>query len=251
MMRATITAVMLASLASTAMARPPRGNSYKLSEQEAQTAMRDYVGCAVKSSPQLASQAVVEDWEGGRLIGEGSRLVSSDCVRAAGFVRQMRFQPEIFRALIAERLIQRDPTLAPTREALTGVGSLAYNMPWPVRTMDSKGKPLDADAIAKQQQGYDRRVGAIAGQQVGECVVKADPALVRPVFATEAGSEAELSVLKGLTGLLPACVPANKKFSFDRQSLRGSLAMAYYRLALASKGVIWAGNPAPANGAAN
>ena len=243
MKRVAFAVIIAAGLTSAAIAKPPPKGAYKFSEEEAQAAMRDYVACSVKASPALASQAVVEDWETRQLIGQGSKLVSPACTRAAGLVGQMRFQPEIFRAAAAERLIVVNSTIAPTKEVLAPLAPLAYHMPWPVKTVDDKGKPLSAEAIAKQQEGYNHRLAVIAGQQIGECTVKADPQTVRKLFDTADNSDAELAAMKALTGILPGCVPAQKKFSFNRQSLRGSLAMAYYRLAMASKGVVWAGEP--------
>lgn len=250
-MRNAIFLMAAVGLAASADARPPRQDAYQLSEAETREAMESYAKCSVKAAPQLASTAVVEDWDRKLLIGTGSKLVSPDCTRAAGFIRSLRFEANIYRALLAETLIKRDPAVAVAADALKGMPTLAYRQPWPVETVDAKGKPLDAEAIARQQQGYDRRVGAIAGQQIGECVVRANPAGVRSVYDTKSGSAEELAALKALAPVLPGCVPANKKFSFDRASLRGSLALAYYRLAMASKGVTWAGEPAKGDGAQN
>lgn len=214
-----------------------------LGEDDSRRAMADYARCAADEQPDMAARAVVEDWHVGDFTRNAPTMLEGGCLRAAGLVSRMRFRAENFRAGLAERLIARDPALAPTAGQLAALPPLKYHLPWPVRTTDDKGRPLKAKAIQAQTKAYQQKLGIVAGQQVAECVVKANPAAVRPLFATRVASREEKAALGGLTGLFAGCIPAGKQMSFDINSMRGTLALAYFRLAMAARGVLWAGPP--------
>jgi hypothetical protein len=232
-------------LASAVQAEP-----LKLSDKESRQVMADFARCVVTERPQVASQSVVEDWDAKQIIGAGSKLMPPTCVRAAGLISALRFQASNARAALAEQLILRDTEVALTAERAAPVAPLAYHQPWPVETVDKKGRPLGAKDIERQITAISEKRAAIAGQQFGECVVRANPPAVRSVFATKVGDGAELEAIKALSAVLPACVPAGKRLSIDRNSLRGILALSYYRMAMAARGVGWAGAPIRAQGAA-
>lgn len=215
----------------------------RLSEEDSRRALADYARCAAAEQPELASRAVVEEWSGGALSDKGRTMLEGDCLRAAGLVSRMRFRAENLRAALAEQLIRGDPSLAPDPAQLAILAPLNYHLPWPVRTVDGKGRPLKAKAIQAQTEAFNQRAGIIAGQHVAECVVKANPHGVRAVFTTKVASKEETAALSAIGGQFAPCIPAGKQMSFDRNSLRGILALAYYRLAMAARGIVWNGEP--------
>ena len=237
-MRRLLGLILLVSATSVSAAYP------KLSEADSRRAMADFGRCVVKGQSAIASRAVVEEWSNVEIHAAGNRLVDPTCVRAAGFVSVMRFKADNLRAELAQQLIQRDPTLDPTAEHLASLSPLQYRQPWPVVTIDDRGRPLNANAIQAQVQGRDARIGLIAGLHVAECVVRANPGAVRPVFATKVASKQEMAALSAIAQQFGLCLPAGKKMAFDRHALRGTLALAYYRLAMAARGTVWGGDPA-------
>lgn len=48
------------------------------------------------------------------------------------------------------------------------------------------------------------------------------------------GRSAELAAMQSVAPAIATCLPAGQTFGFDRMTLRGSLAVAYYRLASAA-----------------
>ena len=104
-MRLVLLAAATAIISTPAVAA--QGKTYSLSKAEARQAMQDYVACSVKAAPDLASKAVIEDWGTEQIVGDGSALLTPGCTKAAGFIAQLRFQPEIFRGMMAEQLALR------------------------------------------------------------------------------------------------------------------------------------------------
>ena len=244
-MRLVLLAAATAIISTPAVAA--QGKTYSLSKAEARQAMQDYVACSVKAAPDLASKAVIEDWGTEQIVGDGSALLTPGCTKAAGFIAQLRFQPEIFRGMMAEQLALRDPSIAPTKEAVAALPILAYRESWPVKKVDAKGRLVDSDGIKRQEDAIAKRGAAIIGAKIAACLIKQDPAQVPALFATKLDSAEEMAAIKTLAGGLPQCVPAGAKFSFDRAAFRSSLATSYYRLAMAAKGVTWAGDSAASN----
>lgn len=242
MKRLILVATAVACISSVASGAQPRAKTYQLSKAEARQAMQDYAACSVKTAPDLAAKAVIEDWVTEQLVGDGSKLLSPACTRAAGFIAQLKFHPGVFRGMMAEQLALRDSAFAPTKEELAAIPVLDYRQPWPVKTVDDKGRLLKADAIERQQEAITKRSAAIVGEKVAACLVKQDPSQIPALFATELDSAEELALLKTLSAGLPRCLPAGAKFTFDRASLRGGIATSYYRLAMAARGVRWSEN---------
>ena len=75
-----------------------------------------------------------------------------------------------------------------------------------------------------------------AGEYMAFCVVRANPAGTAAVLRTDPASKEELQALKAIGPTLSACVPANSKSEFTRESLRALLALGAWRLAMHNSG---------------
>lgn len=240
--RLLLSTLSLALLASAAPAQ-----RLKLSDKDSRQVMADFARCVVKERAPLASRAVVEDWDSERIIAEGGKLLPPTCVNAAGLIDALRFPAPTIRAGLAEQFLLADPAIALTADSVAAAVPLAYRQPWPIATVDKKGRPLKAEAIERQSAAVAEKQMLIRGQQVGECVVRANPAAVRAIFATEIAGSAEIEAFKLLAPVLPKCVPARTQMAFSRNSLRAALALSYYRMAMAARGIAWMGEaPRPA-----
>jgi hypothetical protein len=71
-----------------------------------------------------------------------------------------------------------------------------------------------------------------AGELMAICAVRKDPATVAAVLGTDAATSQEFDALRAAGPAISACVPANSKSAFTRESLRALLALAAYRLAV-------------------
>lgn len=70
---------------------------------------------------------------------------------------------------------------------------------------------------------------------VGECAVRANPSGARDLLKTRLNSKEERQTVQSLQPALASCIPAGLQVRFDITSLRGTVAVNYYRLAFAPK----------------
>ncbi len=235
-MRLVIRLIPLLALASApaTAAEPP-------SPQQIRAFLAQYGACVVKREPELAQKSVLSGASFSRDSAEGKRLTQRECMdpellrnTATGFEGRlrMRLDEDTYRGVIAEALIVRDGA-AVNPAVLPAVGVLTYEEPRPLRTTDREGKPLPEDSLLRQRAAIARKTQAMLMGKLGECVVRTAPAQARSVIATAIDTPAELQSLNALGPMLGQCIKAGETVSLDRISVRGALAIAYYRLSQA------------------
>lgn len=203
--------------------------------------LADYGKCIVKRAPELSQKAVVSGASFNRESPDGRLLTQSECINAEnlrntsrGFQGRVRMPDEIYRGAIAEALVLRDGTQL-AAAAVAAIPALTYEEIRPLRTTDRDGKPIPEDRLERQRAAIARKTGAQQVGKLGECVVRQLPDASRAVLSTQIETPGELASLNALAPALQQCVPAGETISLDRMSLRGALAIAYYRLANAGK----------------
>lgn len=191
-----------------------------------------YGACIVKREPDLARTFVLSGEFLDPKSDGGKRLVQGECLKDN--LRRLSMGNGALKGAIAQSLFDRDAASL-TATSFTGVPALVNAQPWPVKTVDARGDSLREDVIARQQRAFDQKAGEVLRAKLAECVVRTDGANARAALTTAPGTEAELAALKALSASLNNCVVKGETVGFDRMTLRGSLATAYYRLATAAK----------------
>jgi hypothetical protein len=109
-------------------------------------------------------------------------------------------------------------------------------------TQEFKASALDLAAV--QSSGYRQLYpetlspaarNAVALEQFGECVARADPQNVRGLLRALAGSSQESALFGVLAPRFGACVPQGEKLTFSKVVLKGALAEGIYRLSRAAE----------------
>lgn len=208
-------------------------------------AMADYGACIVKWEPAKTREFILSGGFINRRDSGESVLLSRECMPGEDIIRaglaakggtasraRLRLPDVMIRWAIAGALFNRDAAKL-TASDFSTVPRLAYELPFPVRTTTKDGEPISAERIAEQQKRYDEKAGDVALARVGECVARTDGAGTRAALLTPIDTAAELDAMKALAPVLSNCLPKGQTIGFDRMSLRGSLAVAYYRLASA------------------
>ncbi len=225
--------VALASVPATA-AEPP-------SPQQIRAFLSEYGVCVVKREPELAQKSVLSGASFSRESAEGKRLMQRECMNSELLRNQpntfegrlrMHFDEDTYRGVIAEALIARDHP-AIDAALLPSIAPLTYEEPRPLRTVDRAGKPIAEDGLARQRAAITRKTQAMLMGKLGECAVRVAPVPSRAVMATNIDTPAELQALNALGPVLGQCIKAGETVSLDRISVRGALAIAYYRLSQA------------------
>lgn len=224
-----------------ALASAPVSAAEPPSPQQIRAFLAEYGQCVVRREPELAQKSVLSGASFSRDSAEGKRLMQRECMNAellrntpesfAGRLR-MRFDEDTYRGVIAEALITRDnPSLDPT--VLPSIAVLTYEEPRPLRTVDRDGKPIPEEGLARQRAAIARKTQAMLMGKLGECAVRAAPVQSRTVMAAAIDTPVELQSLNALGPALGQCIKAGETVALDRISVRGALAIAYYRLSQA------------------
>lgn len=224
-----------------ALASAPVSAAEPPSPQQIRAFLAQYGECVVKREPELAQKSVLSGASFSRDSAEGKRLMQRECMdpellrnQADGFAGRlrMRFDEDTYRGVIAEALIAKQNATIDAA-ALPTVGVLTYEEPRPLRTTDREGKPLPEDSLLRQRAAIARKTQAMLMGKLGECVVRAAPSQARAVMTVAIDTPAELQALNALGPTLGQCIKAGETVSLDRVSVRGALAIAYYRLSQA------------------
>lgn len=237
---ALLAGVVLATAASMAQAAP-------VDTKAVRKAMANYGKCIVQREPARSREFILSGGFITRRDDDERTLLSPECMPGEELVRaglldqagvtsraKLRLPDTMVRWAIGQALFDRDAgTLGATD--FTAVPALSYEEPYPVRTTDRDGNPISAERIAQQQKKFDEKKGDVALARVGECVARADAAGTRAALVTPLDTPEELAALKAVGPALANCLPKGQTIGFDRMSLRGSLAVAYYRLASAAQ----------------
>jgi len=102
--------------------------------------------------------------------------------------------------------------------------------------------PIDFSAVAST--GYRQLYGetlsprvrqALALEQFGECVARADAAGVRALLGQIPGGAGERAAINDLRPSLGNCIPRDETIAFSPSILRGALAEGIYRLSVAAR----------------
>lgn len=224
-----------------ALASVPVSAAEPPSPQQIRAFLSQYGACVVKREPELAQKSVLSGASFSRDSAEGKRLMQRECMDAgllrndaeafAGRLR-MRFDEDTYRGVIAEALIARDSASVDVA-SLPTIPVLTYEEPRPLRTADREGKPIPEEALVRQRAAIARKTQAMLMGKLGECTVRAAPVQSRTVMSTGIDTPAELQSLNTLGPTLGQCIKAGETVSLDRISVRGALAIAYYRLSQA------------------
>lgn len=129
---------------------------------------------------------------------------------------ELRFTEGLFRGGLFQALYARDfGTNGPTD--FSGVTSSGYPQLY--------SSPLS-----------DRARAALALEQFGECVSRADANGVRDLLRQLPGSAGEREAITALRSHFAACIPQNETIQFSPSVLKGALAEGIYRLSVAARG---------------
>ena len=138
------------------------------------------------------------------------------------------------RFAIAEALVRAD--LGAFDPALVKLAQpLQYATLNPSDYVPKPGKRYRPKELTDLQSGMVADQSRIAFQRYGECVARNEPLNVRLLTFSNPNSIDEVAALKALMPKFSDCLTAGNQFKTNKTMMRGTLALAYYRLARAPK----------------
>lgn len=203
--------LLLSAILAVALADPP-DNALTIPPRQIRALVETYADCVVKNEGRHASEAILADVNDADFRRNYPELVQENCVpMALGDYVQVNFTPSQMRDVIAEALVRRQ--FANVAPAFDDVPPLSHQ---------STGDTPEAQA-----QGYLSRYG--------ECVVRVDPAGAKALLFTDPLTDKEAAAFNALGTALGTCIAPGKSLNFGKAALRGSIAINYYRLAMAAR----------------
>lgn len=211
---------LLAVVAGAAFADPP-DNALLIPPRQVRALVETYADCVVKNEEPHASDAILRDLSDRDFQRGHPELIQENCIpMALGNYIQMDFTPSELREVVAEALVRREFANTPA-PALDDVPGLSHR--------PASGSPQSA------ADAYLARYG--------ECVVRVDPSRAKALLFTEPLTDGEAAAINALGTALGTCLAPGKTLNFSKAALRGSIAINYYRLAVAARSAPAAGVP--------
>lgn len=147
--------------------------------------------------------------------------------------RSVIIEPDAFRASIAEVLVKKDHSEGVAGD-FTNVPPLTHLQPESVQEYNDK---INAAKFEKQRarikKAHDESVSRSWLSAYGECVVRFNTSASRDWVISKVGAAAEGEAISRIKPALSACLLEGEALTFDKYTLRGTLAINYYRMAMA------------------
>ena len=211
-----------------------RADSSERGQDEVRGIQALFGQCVVKKQYNAARQFVLTpdlegpDWK--RLV---SKVADSDCLIAAAASAgdvEMKFPNDTMRYALADALVRRDHA-AVVPANLKAAAPLVQPdfdetkfLPKPGR----KAKQGELDHLAEHRT---KRLALVYRAQFGECVVRENAPSSHALLMADPDSAGEGVAFTALKPTLANCLIAGQTLSFNKSTLRGTIAMNFYRLA--------------------
>lgn len=174
-----------------------------------------------------AGQVLIEKISYGRCLTDASRRYFSTV--------RMRFPADSMRYALADALFRRDLAGRPPLSDLGQVAPLEHATFNESDYQPKPGKTFNSEQLEQAQFARSRDLASITASQLGECIVRNDPAAAYALLRTSVATPAENMAFAPIAQKAGQCVQQGAAIELDKAILRGTVAFNYYRLAFAPR----------------
>lgn len=212
-----------------------------VSQAEYRQDVRSYAMCTVRNHHGRARELVLANVDNRTMENRFADIYSSKKLAFIFGCKELMLRegqgividPDLFRASLADVLVNKDLKTAEVG-GFDGVAPLAQLAPQSQREFEAAyAKARSNAAKAKVKTAWDASVAKTWLAHFGECVVRRDPVTAREWLLTKPESTEESKAASKSVPALSACLADGEKLTFDKHVLRGTIAINYYRLAMA------------------
>ena len=166
-----------------------------------------------------------------QMVGDGE--CAAKATDARGGVA-LKFPHDTMRYTLADALVRKEfSQTAPS--SLKDAGPIAQPEFDETKYQPKAGNKLKQKELDALAESRAKRLSLVYFAQYGECVVRGDPDQSRNLLLATPDSAEESSAFSALKPTLGSCVIEGKSVKFNKATLRGTVAMNYYRLAHAPR----------------
>jgi hypothetical protein len=231
MRRLLLLPVLLASAGVASAAK----NDSDYSTKETRALVHAYARCVVRQQPAKASEAIAANVDNGTILRRYPMLLVEPCLNRE--VREdvsVRFTGDLYGYALADALVNREfAERAPPDFA--GLPPLVHRDPREPSQVTASGKPVGRRKYEAARKEYQREVAYAFLSRYGECVVRLDGSGARALLLTRPDTPEETARFASLKPVLEECLPPGRTLRFGRVTLRGLIAVNFYRLAHAAQ----------------
>jgi hypothetical protein len=193
-----------------------------------------FAECAVEKNPASARRMVLDaNLSDPAWTRTFERVADRHClagkIEGHDWVR-LTFPLDTMRYLLADALVRREfhsglpssiANAAPLEQPTFGQARFQFH----------GGKNLKVSQSDQLRASQEIRAGLVFITQFGECLARAHPAKSHALLMTQPASVEERAVFQQLVPEFASCLPSGQKLEFNKATLRGTIAMNFYRLA--------------------
>jgi hypothetical protein len=219
-------------------------SSRDFSTKETRALMHGYARCVVGRRQAKASEALLRNVDNRTLLRDYPSLIVGDCLVAQRGIRndpgissvKMSFEGDLYRYALADALVSKELAAVPAPD-FSAVAKLDHRRPGaePQR-VSAKGKRMSQRKYDAAMKEYGEAVAFSYLSFYGECVVRSAPSQARALLLTIPDSPEEKASFDALRPAFAECLSEGASLRFGRTTLRGTIAINYYRLARAALG---------------
>lgn len=228
-------AIALLAAPAAAQRRPQWDTDILLRNKEMRQVVREYGHCVVDRRHDEAAEVILNNETNREIVRRHSKLVDSSCLKArTGGGLQARFPGDTLRYTLAEALVRADfPTAFPP--GIASAGPIVHKEPDAEYLTPPQGRRLRPKQLAELERRKNEALGSVYLSRFGECVVRADPSSAHRLLMTEPLSAGESAAFLALAPKLSDCLEGGLQFRTNKETLRGTIAHNFYRLAKAPR----------------
>ena len=203
--------------------------------------VQSYAICTVRNYNKSARDMILSNVDNksmGRKFGdiytEEALAFVPNCRELVLNYRSIIVEPDALRASIAQVLVKKYFSDGAAAD-FSDVTPLIHLQPENIEEYNEKIKAAKFEKQrARIKKVYDEDVSRSWLSAFGECVVRFDTSNSRELVISKLGSPAELNAISLIKPALSSCLVDGELLTLDKYTLRGTLAINYYRLAMAN-----------------
>ncbi len=199
-----------------------------------------YARCTVRNHHSSARDMILSNVDNksmerkfGDIYTEAPLAFVPNCRELILISRSVIIEPDAFRASIAEVLVKKDHSEGAAGD-FTNLPPLTHRQA--ESTQEYKDK-INAAKFEKQRarikKAHDQDVSRNWLSVYGECIVRFNTSTSRDWVVSKLESSAEAQAISDIKPALSACLMEGETLTLDKYTLRGTLAINYYRMAMA------------------
>ena len=193
----------------------------------------DYALCVVKAKHKRAAEAIIANADNRTITKDYSDLIIGECLIRASGGGQLQFGGDQYRYTLANALVAIEFSAKGEPDFSNRLPLAHFRTPDKAALEMALGGTKSKRRRKELQEGFDKASTISALSQYGECIARSDPVRARLWLLTPPDGPEEISRINDLRPSFAQCLSGGTA-KFSRSTMRGIVAINYFRLAHAS-----------------